>query len=294
MLAVGSGAGWGRVTRSQRDTASTGSLLQPSPLQILAKHSCPCSAALTRPWGQLPWPGGAGSAAASPAPQEPPASLQCPLLAGAAHVHHPSDATSELNEQIVTIPITVPVSPPRAVGALARCGAGAAGRAAAEAGESPAGRGKAAAIQGILMRGRRWGAAPNPHGRSKDSASRGVRMCVEREKTKALLSPQASARGFFFFNSSSPRALLREGEAELGVVFALSSPARSRSDWDPALGLGRPQRRSASGRILAPPSRGAPGLPRAALPPERRNSRRGAGQSPPAAALAAVTTASVS
>lgn len=52
---------------------------------------------------------------------------------------------------------------------------------APEVGENPAGRGKAAAAaQGILLTERRWGAEPNPHGRSKDGASRGLRTCGEK------------------------------------------------------------------------------------------------------------------
>lgn len=54
--------------------------------------------------------------------------------------------------------------------------------AASEARESPARRGEAAAVWGILMTGTRWEAEPKPPGRSKDSASR---TCMERKKHHA-------------------------------------------------------------------------------------------------------------
>jgi len=54
-------------------------------------------------------------------------------------------------------------------------------------------------IQGILMPGRRWGAVPNPPGRSKDSASRRVRtVCRGKKKNKRAL-PQGSSKRFFLF-----------------------------------------------------------------------------------------------
>lgn len=135
---------------------------------------------------------GAGGATVSPAPQEPPASPQRPLQG----LPKPT-VTAMLPQRLMSrsLPLPLPCQP-GGCGDLGR-GVGAPASVAAGAGESPAGRGEAAAIQGILMTGRRWGAAPNPHGRSKDSASRGLRMRVEREEPR--FPPTLQQEVFFLF-----------------------------------------------------------------------------------------------
>lgn len=118
-LVAGSGVACGRVTSSHWDAASTGSLLQLSPLQSSASPGAatkcphPRFATLTQPWGQTP--------RCHRVPSSPGAtSIPAAPFAGAAQAHRHSDAASELNEQVVTVTITVSARWLR--GPRARCG----------------------------------------------------------------------------------------------------------------------------------------------------------------------------